>query len=221
MTKQHLIILLLIFILNITGCQNNVSQTTATPFLTSPTATINPIPTILPTLTPPTTPSLFTESQLIHQCTEVLDAFPKDVVSNGVAILNNISETTPGALLMDMTTQRTHQIDLPGEVLRNFVISADKKNVAFESEMINSKTNISQKHLIIASADGQRQMTVPWENEWYGPLGWTDDERLFFLYDDQSLISSGEHNTLFAYSILNPFTGEQEILFPDFPDYIL
>ncbi len=229
MKKHYKIILFLIFALNIIGCQNNIPQVTATPFSTSavtampptsPTATITPIPTIFPTLTSAMTPSHSPEPQVIYQCADVLQSVPDGVVSNGVVILNNASDTTTGTLLMDMATQRTHKISLPGESLRNFVVSVDKKNVAFESAIVDSKTNTLQKQLVIASADGQRRATIPWRNEWYGPLGWTADNRLFFLYDDKALDSGDKHITLFAYAVLNLVTGEQEILLPDFPGYI-
>jgi len=67
-------------------------------------------------------------------------------------------------------------------------------------------------NLILESADEQKQL--PFKNDWsvYGPITWLDNKRVLFLLDDE--FGAGPQTLVF-----NPFTGEQQVLYPDFPDF--
>ena len=87
--------------------------------------------------------------------------------------------------------------------------------LAYWSGIVDASDNISNEELVIAGANGQRLKAIPWEEGWVGPLGWLDNQRLVIslagldLDENQGLYPS----TLL---LLDPFTGERQVLNPDF-----
>jgi dipeptidyl aminopeptidase/acylaminoacyl peptidase len=243
MKKQTLFAFFVIFTLSIAGCNNNITSTpvaqltanTPPPLslttttsaqiasitsssIASSTPTKTYIPTVTPTITVTSSPTFLPETRLTRQCLEVLPNLPVGVNVNGTIILDGLwaQSTITGTFLLDMSTQRSFQIARPNENLGNFVISKDKKSMAFNSTVLDSAGKIIQDQLVVATADGQWQKAIPWEEKWSGLLDWTDDDRLLIETSDSSAVRQDIH----VYLVLDPFSGKREILPSDYPGYI-
>lgn len=247
MKKQTYLVLCVLFLLSLAACLENVSPTSVRPFSTSrltparppsspthlipsptppPSRTVTPTPlktatlTKTPTASQTVTATVPPETRLKFECLDVLPNLQAGATSADRMSLNAIVRNDTGTFLLNMVTNQSVQIAEAGENLGEFMISPDTKNLAFASTSLASDGSIDQRYMVIVDANGQRQKVVPWEEKWFGILAWTNDNRLLLSYDDPDLKASGKQSTLFAYLVFDPFSGEQEILLPNFPEYI-
>jgi hypothetical protein len=96
----------------------------------------------------------------------------------------------------------------------------DKTLIAYYRSSIDQQNN-EVEHMVIATADGQSQIEIPWGEKWQYILGWTHDQRLIITYDDPDLRAQEKWNSVFAFLIYDPFSGEEELLHPVFPDRLV
>jgi WD40 repeat protein len=71
---------------------------------------------------------------------------------------------------------------------------------------------------VVASAVGQRLKVIPGEEGWTGLVGWLDNQRVVI----NLAAMDPQENTMKKPStllLLNPFSGERQILRPDYPKY--
>ena len=197
-------------------------QDTPTPIILSPTVSATPTATRTETAT--STPVVPLEARLNFQCLETVPTLPSGAASSGIVILESRAivdgRYRPDTFLLNMATGEISQLARQDETLGRFTISLDNKFVAFSSAIIDAEDKIIKNELIIATADGQRQKTLPWEEKWLTILGWTNDQRLLLSYDEPVLGMDGEQKTPISYLILDPFSGEQQILHPDFLSFL-
>jgi hypothetical protein len=151
------------------------------------------------------------ETRLIRQCLEVDSALPSDAISRDIVVMDNNS-------LLNMTTGQITQITGKQKHLDRVAISLDMKLMAFDNILLNKEGHISGYELNIATADGEQQKVIPFEDKWMDIIDWTNDQRLLLSYDE-SITSSDGHQISISYLVMDPFTGEQQILRPDFPNY--
>jgi hypothetical protein len=155
-----------------------------------PTATSTSAPT------PTSTPAALTE-----RCTEILTAFPADKVPPGTLVLDVLDGLS--LLNFNQQTQRT----ISG-LIYGVGTSPDGKWLSY------SVSTSDNQELFIESADGQMQTKLSLDLDWiiFDSILWLDNKRLWFPVwngvnkDPQTLV-------------LNPFTGERQILLPDYPDF--
>jgi hypothetical protein len=143
------------------------------------------------------------------QCLDILSGFPEES-SNGIVVFDNGS-------LLDISTSQISSMS--ESTLFNVVMSLDKTLIAFKRIMLNDQHRITSKELVVATADGRWLKTIPWEEDWLDLLQWTSDQRLLISYDEPFTSSDGQQISI-SYLALDPFTGEQQILRPDFPDFL-
>jgi hypothetical protein len=62
--------------------------------------------------------------------------------------------------------------------------------------------------LSVETADGIQQKPILWNDDWFLLGGWLDNERVWISHLSQPLVT-----------VVNPFTGEQQELAPDFPGF--
>jgi hypothetical protein len=187
-------------------------RATSTPILPSSTASATHTKTAIPTPTSTDTPSIPPETRLKLQCLEVAPTLPSRAASSGVVILNNGN-------LLDMATGQITQIAGGQEYLSSVAISPDNKFMAFDNVLSDPGGPITGRELVIATADGQRQEVVMFEEKWLDIVGWTNDQRLLLSVNEPVIASSDGHRIPISYLILNPFSGERQMLHPDFPGF--
>lgn len=242
--KKYIACLVYVLTTLLVGCQlNEMSASitpdsqlpiTETPSLATPTAPIfdstatapqTPIPTntASPTATNTSTPtetSLFPpEAQVQSQCLEV-EMLSEWVKSKGIVILGNRNVVDGRYQHMDyqfdMTTGKTTPFNGENESGIFFSASPNRHLMAYNRVTFDEADNIIQDELVIATADGVEQKTIPWENGWVGIPGWLDNQHVVIniagLDADES--AGQKPSTLLS---MNPFTGERQILKPNFP----
>ncbi|MEW5869932.1 MAG: hypothetical protein AB1894_11695 [Chloroflexota bacterium] len=239
MTKRTILLLNFILLALLVGCGQPATPTTLPPTPTAPipsptktqasTSTLAataspPLPTrtAVKTPTPTTTPQGSLAARLQFQCLEILPQLPDGADSSGILVLESrvmvdSSHYSHDVFMLGMATGQTVQIAKPGENQIPRAVSPDRKHLAYESIFFDTKGEIVQDNLIIATADGQQKISIPWEEGWVGLPGWLNDQRLVI---DISGLDPEENEvrkpaTLLA---LNPFSNERQILRPDFPN---
>lgn len=176
--------------------------------ITTPTAT----GTVGPTFTPTTPP----EARLTSQCLDVLPALPSGSASSGVVVLQNrvsIGGRLNGeTYLLDLAAGTTITVEHGGF---GSPVSPDRTLMAYNSTILDAQDRITANNLIIANASGKQLKAIPWETDWAGILGWTDDRRLV-LYRSKPGVTFLKYDT---YLVLDPFTGQRQVLGRDFPKF--
>jgi len=220
--------ILLVMVALLTGCTGALSVTSApATALPASTMTLPATPTHVPLSPTPaitSTPTIPPEARLKIHCLDVASAFPPQASSEGIIILK--SEVIQGdylsfdVFLQDMVTGTKTQLAKQNESLIYFTVSPDREKMAYNRILFDKPAGQSIKdQLIIATADGQLQKAIAWEQGWVGIPGWLDDERLIInMAGNNPHESAGKK----AYTLLmlNPFTGQRRILRPDFPDIL-
>ena len=214
-----------------TETQTFTSSTQVITEQTAPTQTLTkttPAPTLSPTLlikieaTPtvsPTAPQTFPpEAKLRLKCLEVLPFLPDWTEVNGIILLDSRSQNITGTLLVNMKTGETTQLAVTEGHLHSFVVSPDRKSMAFANVIFDKEGRIVREDLILADADGVRQKVILWEENWHTLLGITNDQRALISYDTSGI--SAEKQYPRALLVLNPFTGQRQTVNPNFPGYI-
>lgn len=192
-------------------------QTTPTPIPSSPNASGAPTEMATPTVVgvATSTVGIPAEARLKSQCLEVVPRLPSEVAPSGVVILDSRvvvnGRYKPEAYLLDMATGKTITIEHGG----SFIISPDRTLMAYDSVILDKQDRIIKNDLVIADASGQQLKVIPWEKEWSAMLGWSDNQHLILSQPDE--VAVWKPNTLL---VLNPFSGERQLLHPDFPRFL-
>ena len=153
---------------------------------------------------------------------KVLPEMPVNAVSNGIVILGRgfgSPDRHYDTFLLDMTTGNTTTISVLNETQLDHIVSVDKTLIAYSRFAYDENGN-RVEHLVIATANGQIQNEIPWEDKWAYILRWTHDQRILLTYDDPDLRDMENWSTVYAYLVLDPFSGEREILHPIFPNHL-
>jgi hypothetical protein len=240
-TQGILIAITLLISLFLIGCENDssvsenveidtitsVSMNTPYPtstFTNTPTETItitpSPTNTEIPSETP--TPTIPPETRILVQCLEVLPEIPDGAISNGIVVLEGGSGgeiRSHDMQLLDMLSGKATTVSFPDETQLYHVVSLDRSLIAY-LRFTSDKDGNRVKHLVIATADGQIQKEIPWGEKWAYLLSWASDQRLLLTYDDPELREKENWSAAFAFLILDPFSGKQELLHPIFPDHL-
>ena len=174
-----------------------------------PSLTASPPPAQLPTF-PPTAKST---SIVKTQCLSVLPAAPQFNENEGAIVLNpNLGrEDNSTSFLLNLSTGA--KTPLGGDRILDPVVSPNQKFYAYH--------NYTKHQLMVFSADGRLQRSLPFEKEW-GGFRWLDNENLIINLPEE--IDPGNFNLTFntvipmTRLVVNPFTGHRQILKPDFPD---
>jgi hypothetical protein len=183
-------------------------QITATTLQPSPSSTITPV-------VPP-------EARLTINCLDVALSLPPDVTSEGFVILDSrvlvgfryLYET----FMLNMATGEKTQIAEQNESLINFAVSPDRRLLAYERGLFDKPVgNVIEDDLVIMTADAQPLVSVPWEDGWVGVAGWLDNERLIINIAGMDPDENAARKP-YSLMLLHPFTGERQILRPEFPN---
>jgi len=66
--------------------------------------------------------------------------------------------------------------------------------------------NQNEVWLAVENAEGSHQTPIPWNDDWFLLGGWLDNEHIWISHLTEPLVT-----------VVNPFSGEQQMLVPDFP----
>lgn len=173
--------------------------------ITTPTVTPSPSSTPAPMATNTSAPMATSAPEfgdLVQFCAEILPAVPEGRFSMGTLVVKSYGEGLT-LLNFDQKTQRT----IPGF----FTDVSTSPNGKWLSYLSDSPTH-NGSDLILESADEQKRVHL--EDDWwnFGPITWLNNKQVLFLTDDE--FGAGPQTIAF-----NPFTGEQQVLYPDFPDF--
>jgi hypothetical protein len=233
--KNEILFVCFVTILLIVGCQEKGAPVIVTPLPTqtvtlaqplfSPSASTAQTETVVPvateTVTPSNTPDIPAVDGLMQiHCIEVSPIQPDIMASNGIVVLESrvIEEGRykPDVYLLDMATGNIAISEPEG----GYAVSPDKKLMAYISSIIDEQDRIVSQDLVIADANGQRQKTINWQDEWGTILFWHDEEHLVLYLSE---IEGRKVNVLLEPApilVLNIVTGEQQILLPSFSGFL-
>ncbi len=232
MKKYSFLICFLILALQ-SGCYGSVSGISTSTMTLAPTPQIEPTSsTAVPTqpLEPTPSASLPTESKVPvyppetrtnSQCLDVGSTPIRDIGSSGVLVLENRAALDeghykPGTFQLDMRSGHITEVTMAGENQIKHIVSPNRSLVAYEHVTFNTAGKVVKDELVVANAKGQLLSAVPWEEGWIEMPAWLDNERLVInasgLNPEES---AGDKPPTML--VLNPFSGEREILKPDFP----
>lgn len=201
---------------------------TETKILPSPTVNATPTYTATPILTVPaveaptatSVPAFPVETGLKSRCIEIAPSPPEGFISEGVAVMESTvienGRLKPELYFLDMKTGVTIVPDQGSTVST----SLDRKFMAYVSGKADDQDRIIYKDLVISNGAGQRLEVLPWESGWYSNAGWIDDYRLLISLNE---LDGRRYNSLKEPSpllVLDPFTGERQILYPDFDRFL-
>jgi Tol biopolymer transport system component len=177
--------------------------------ITTPTVAPSPSSTPVPMATStsmPTATSTPIAGAPIERCAEILPTFPEGSIPSGTLVIHFLGEEL-SLINLNQQVQRT----IPGHV--ELYSPSTSPNGKWLSYTIFTPTDDGY-NLVIESADGQRQIKIPVEEDWitFGPIAWLNNERLWLPV----LKRSEGLQTI----VLNPFTGEHQLLLPDYPNFI-
>ncbi len=96
----------------------------------------------------------------------------------------------------------------------DLVVSPNGKLMAYER--YGKETNTLINTLIVEDAVGVRQSSIPWKKEWDYIADWLNNENLLIGTTPESDKSTTGMSSTFI--VFNPFSGESQILKPDFPN---
>lgn len=164
------------------------------------TTTITPTPTIPP------------EANLDIQCLNIAPDLPPEMTSNGSLVF--VGEGRRNGYLLDLTTMAFTQINQPEKRIIDIDVSPGGEWIAYiEGFSYESGKSAIQDILIIADANNQINRIIPWEEEWGFITAWLDDTHLVIDIPPDNIPTTPA--TLMT---LNPFTGERQIIKPEYPD---
>ncbi len=123
-----------------------------------------------------------------------------------------------GTVFVNMKTGETTRLAETEGQLHSFVVSPDRKSMAFVNVVFDNNNNIVREDLILADADGKRKKVIPWEKNWNTLLGIANDQRIFISYDIPA--TSTEKQFPRALLLINPISGQRQTANPNFPGYI-
>jgi len=168
--------------------------------------------------TPTPTATLDLISQLQTQCLAGRAGLPENASPNGRIVLD--SKVTLGngrsnrdSFLLDVGTCVATRINLANEGGKDFSVSPDRTLLAYQRTLLDAHDNMVGEELVIADKSGEELISLPWEDEWLQIVDWLDNQRVVInLFKRQENLAQMYCTLL----VLNPFTGEHQILIPDF-----
>jgi len=201
------------------------SSPTSTPSATPSLSSVTPRPTLSPTPTPFKTPEPTQSAtpDIQSLCLTLEPELPEDVGVEGKLILytKDYSLELTGkeeVYLFDPKTQEKLLIS-PSEdgLIKSYdlmAVSPDGRWFAYNETIPELIENGKYVRLQIVSSDGT-QLPLPVQaKEWGQIIGWLDNERLVLtLWDD----NIGWERYDGAAMMLNPFSGQSQVLLPSFP----
>lgn len=216
----------MLFVLLLVACV----PTTKTPDIEQneiTTQSVTSIATNIPpqqTLSVPTPTTLY-ESAANEKCFEIADKAPLGKIGYGIAVFENFKIEEDGfgmksSFLLDMETREIVNVKEAHEGFVDAFVSPDGTMLSAEYlklEREGGHTKRLKDDLVIMTADGMIQKRLPWEVGWVSGAVWLDDQHVVIniagLTPEES--RAEKPNSLL---VLNPFTGERQILTPDFPN---
>ena len=189
------------------------SHTHFTPTLTEiPTATYTATPRNTPTVPSPTSTTTATctttgtpDKWLKNQCLEIAQTFQTEAIPGGIIALQGYGGAD--SYLLDLKTGNKKLLPhKSGEVPISGSVSPNGKWLAYLAYV---HWTPSDSRLMIISADGKVAKTFHWKDDWRDIIGWLDNK---------NLLIGRIGDPLFTLIVLNPFTGDQIELLPDYPD---
>lgn len=233
--KVYLFTLLLILVIA-PGCYGDRTGI-STPLVTSiPTQQSNATPSVTYILTQPSEPTpLFSptetkavtyppETRMKSSCLDVQPMPTGDLDSNGVLVLENRAISSEGfyetgSFHLDMKSDQMIKRTTAGENQIEHIVSPNRKLVAYQHVIYNTVGKAVKTELVVADLAGKPLRIMPWEEGWIEMPAWLDNEHLVInpsgLNAEQS---AGEKPSTLL--VLNPFSGERQILKPDFPRFL-
>ncbi len=204
-TKFFAIIgLCLVFV--VAGCIHRETLTPVAIASITPTEIIASTPTVAP-------------STIVANCLNIGPDFSVKLESEGTLIFRREVNRGNGLVRyviygMDLETKELVKIPQPNENAFGISVSPNSKLMAYLDLSSENGWN-----LVIATSSGEQIKIIPWEREWAGIVAWLDDQNLAI----GTIVEKNEHedNAAAAFStfmILNPFTGERQMLYPNFPN---
>jgi len=161
------------------------------------------------------------DAHIMIQCLDVEATMPPDVASNGILVLDSRVEDGSGryknfdTYFMNMVTRTTTQVAEPRQNLEEFAVSPDRKWIAYSDSRSDENVKTSERSLVIAADGNQEYKVLPWDDAW-GSINWLDNQRLIIQKETRD-----NPNDIVAiastFLVLDPFTGGQQTLQPDFP----
>jgi hypothetical protein len=240
-TVKRIILLVVCIIFRIVSCEKtpttsprishiNQGKTPTKSPISTPTIKKSPLPTITFTSTatrkpnlPATvkvntataTPTIPPEANLLIKCLDVAPDFSQELQSNGTLILEDDSLVISK---MNMSTRETVQDAVPPGTLLTILVSPNRDLIAYY-QILNNINDRVERNLLITDAENHIRKTIPWDKKWAELVAWLDDQHLVSLLfqDNPTENPTPKPFTLLA---LNPFTGEEQILCPDYPDIL-
>jgi hypothetical protein len=118
---------------------------------------------------------------------------------------------------LDLQTMASTPLIPEGEKMESYALSPDAKWLVYKSVNVSS----SKEQLIITNANKDEEdntTSLPWENNWLKVAYWLNNEQVVIkVYDSYN----NDSNDKYYYSrnlLLNPFSGEKQVLTDDFPN---
>ena len=193
--------------------QTSIAQTPirAAPVTLVPSKTPSPEPTrpvsvVAPTYQP--------NDKLIAKCVEQ-DLSPENNLGAGVIVLENRKDdgdghTLRGFFLLDLQTEYLIDLDSqPDKYVGSGSVSPDRSLLAVS---VRSQTD----EIVVMDAQGNIKATVLEKQGWVG-FDWLNDQELIINLAGLDPKENAQKK-LSTSMVLNPFTGEEKILKPDYPD---
>ncbi len=173
-----------------------------------------------PTLSPLRTPTILPDARLEVQCLDIASTSPPDFKSEGILVLR--VENSTDTLIMDLATGKTNKLSKEEEYFSEFFVSPNHEWMAY----VDSKNPSSDNIWYVTNLDGQVYTIMPDNYSWH-LIGWLNDQQLVvrlstFLptYEPSSMPGFEDMTVVPTLLILNPFTGERQILEPDVPNLV-
>jgi len=210
--------LFFLIVIILAGCASGlqVSATSVPNF----TPSASQLGSYTPTVSSLKTPIILPGIKLETQCLDILPALPAYLTSAGILVLED--EFSINVFLKNMTTGAIEELS-PSTNLHPIDIftSPNRRWLAYEAYRWEDN-KYYKDGLVIVKNDGSLYKTL--DNVTYILLGWLDDENLvlralvYIPTSDAYPIPSEDMTVVPPLLILNPFTGERQILEPDIPD---
>ena len=164
----------------------------------SPTLAVWVVPTQLPT------PTLVVKT--VKDCITIEKELPADLEMDGALILSDYMSRLSIYHLDFMSRRRS---PFPNNIFGYYArgeyasLSPDRKWMAYFETAYDEKGHQKERILQVANAEGRHLDMSYWGLNWQNFIGWKDDKHLILAVED---FRGGD------YIVLNPFTGEYEIL---------
>jgi hypothetical protein len=113
---------------------------------------------------------------------------------------------------LDLQTMTSTPLIPEGEEMESYALSPDAKWLVYKS--VNVSTSKEQLILTNTNKDEENKTTsLPWENDWDKVAYWLDNEQVAI-----KMYNSDKGYHYYRDLLLNPFSGEKQVLTADFPN---